>query len=36
VKIDRRIADMSSCGNRELPVETYEIDLHGVLRHLAD
>jgi hypothetical protein len=30
VKIDRSIADMSSTGNRQFPVETYEVNLHGV------
>lgn len=31
VKIDRGIADMSIAGNWQFPVETYEVNLHGVL-----
>lgn len=31
VKVDRGIADMSSCGNWQFPIETYEVNLHGVL-----
>jgi hypothetical protein len=30
VKIDRGIADMSIAGNWQFPVETYEVNLHGV------
>jgi hypothetical protein len=31
MKIDRSIADMSGSGDRKFPVETYEVNLHGVL-----
>ena len=35
VKIDRGIADMSVAGNWQFPIQTYEVNLHGVQGHRA-